>query len=153
MKDFQIVPFNNKYSNAFLELNKTWIEEYWSLEKADLIDLQNPQKAILEKGGEIFFLIYNQKAIGTAAIIPFNYNKVELAKMTIQKNFRGKGLSKILLEHCINYAKKNQINEIFLISNSQLIVAKRLYKKFGFKETSLDFNKYKRGNYKMVLTL
>ena len=49
--------------------------------------------------------------------------------------------------------QKNQINEIFLISNSQLIVAKRLYKKFGFKETSLDFNKYKRGNYKMVLTL
>ena len=107
MKDFQIIPFNNKYSNAFLELNKTWIEEYWSLEKADLIDLKNPQKAILEKGGEIFFLIYNQKAIGTAAIIPFNYNKVELAKMTIQKNFRGKGLSKILLEHCINYAKKS----------------------------------------------
>ena len=39
MKDFQIIPFNNKYSNAFFELNKTWIEEYWSLEKADLIDL------------------------------------------------------------------------------------------------------------------
>lgn len=153
MKDFQIVPFNNKYSNAFLELNKNWIEEYWSLEKADLIDLQNPKKAILEKGGEIFFLVYNQKVIGTAAIIPFNNNKVELAKMTIQKSFRGKGLSKILLEHCINYAKKNQVNEIFLISNSQLIAAKRLYQKFGFKETFLDYNKYKRGNYKMKLNL
>ena len=41
MKDFQIVTFDSKYSNSFFELNKSWIEEYWSLEDSDIADLLN----------------------------------------------------------------------------------------------------------------
>ena len=36
MKDFQIVTFDSKYSNSFFELNKSWIEEHWSLEDSDI---------------------------------------------------------------------------------------------------------------------
>ena len=39
-------------------------------------------------------------------MIPFTKNKIELAKMTVHKNFRGKGVSKILMNSCISYAKK-----------------------------------------------
>ena len=31
-------------------------------------------------------------------MIPFSNSKIELAKMTVHKEFRGKGLSKILLK-------------------------------------------------------
>ena len=86
-------------------------------------------------------------------MIPFSNSKVELAKMTVHKKFRGKGLSKILLKKCIDYAKASKAKEIFLISNRRLLSARKLYEKFGFIEVDLDSNKYKRGNYKMVLRL
>ena len=53
----------------------------------------------------------------------------------------------------IDYARDSKAKEIFLISNSRLLSARKLYDKFGFKEVDLDSNKYKRGNYKMILRL
>ena len=153
MKDFQIVTFDSKYSNSFFELNKSWIEEYWSLEDSDIADLLNPVNSIIAKGGEIFFIVINKKAIGTAAMIPYSKNKMELAKMTIEYKFRGLGLSKLLLSRCISYAKNKRVSEVFLISNSKLKAARKLYDNFGFTETPLDSSKYQRGNYKMILKL
>ena len=153
MKDFQIVTFDSKYSNSFFELNKSWIEEHWSLEDSDIADLLNPVNSIIAKGGEIFFIVINKKAIGTAAMIPYSKNKMELAKMTIDYKFRGLGLSKLLLSLCISYAKNKKASEVFLISNSKLKAARKLYDTFGFTETPLDSSKYQRGNYKMILKL
>ena len=153
MKDFQIVTFDSKYSNSFFELNKSWIEEYWSLEDSDIADLLNPVNSIIAKGGEIFFIVINKKAIGTAAMIPYSKNKMELAKMTIDYKFRGLGLSKLLLSRCISYAKNKRVSEVFLISNSKLKAARKLYDNFGFTETPLDSSNYQRGNYKMILKL
>ena len=153
MKDFQIVTFDSKYSNSFFELNKSWIEEHWSLEDSDIADLLNPVNSIIAKGGEIFFIVINKKAIGTAAMIPYSKNKMELAKMTIDYKFRGLGLSKLLLSRCISYAKNKRVSEVFLISNSKLKAARKLYDNFGFTETPLDSSKYQRGNYKMIIKL
>lgn len=153
MKNIEITKYSSEYDQSFYELNKSWIEEFWILEDSDLKDLLRPKESIIDLGGEIFFALINNLVVGTAAMIPFPNNKIELAKMTIQKEHRGKGLSKILLEICIDNAIRSKAKEIFLISNSRLLSARKLYDKFGFKEVNLDSSKYKRGNYKMVLTL
>ena len=153
MNDLKICPYNSTYNQSFYELNKAWIEEFWELEKSDLKDLLYPKNAIIDKGGEIFFAVKQNIVIGTAAMIPFSENKIELAKMTIHKNYRGKGVSKILMNSCISYAIKNNNREVFLISNSKLEAAKKLYLNFGFVEVPLDSKKYIRGDYKMILTL
>ena len=153
MRKIEITNYNTKYDQSFYELNKSWIEEFWILEASDLKDLLKPQESIIDLGGEVFFALVNNLVVGTAAMIPFPNSKIELAKITVQKEYRGKGLSKILLKRCINYAKVSKAKEIFLISNSRLISARKLYDKFGFIEVDLDSNKYKRGNYKMVLSL
>ena len=153
MRKIEITNYNSKYDQSFYELNKSWIEEFWILEASDLKDLLKPQESIIDLGGEVFFALLNNLVVGTAAMIPFPNSKIELAKITVQKEYRGKGLSKILLKRCINYAKVSKAKEIFLISNSRLISARKLYDKFGFIEVDLDSNKYKRGNYKMVLSL
>ena len=153
MNDLKIYPYNSTYNQSFYELNKAWIKEFWELEKSDLKDLLYPKNAIIDKGGEIFFAVKQNIVIGTAAMIPFPGNKIELAKMTVHKSFRGKGVSKILMNSCISYAKKNNNKEVFLISNSKLEAAKKLYLNFGFVEVPLDCKKYIRGNYKMNLTL
>ncbi len=147
-----IVGLNKNYSEQFFILNKAWIEESWHLEDSDKKDLLNPDKIVLN-GGQIFFALENQKAIGTVAMIKSSDDMFELAKMTVKDNFRGKGIANMLMDECLKFAKENKAKEIFLISNDSLRIARNLYDKYGFKEVDLDSKKYDRGNVKMRLTL
>ena len=148
----EIVGFNKKYSKQFFTLNKAWIEESWHLEDSDKKDLLNPGE-IVDNGGQVFFALENQKVIGTVAMINSSDDRFELAKMTVQEDFRGKGIANMLMDECLKFAKENKANEIFLISNNSLTIARNLYDKYGFKEVDLDSQKYDRGNVKMRLTL
>jgi ribosomal protein S18 acetylase RimI-like enzyme len=148
----EIVEFNRQYSEQFFVLNKAWIEESWHLEDSDKEDLLNPDKIVYD-GGQVFFALENQNAIGTVAMIKSSDDKYELAKMTVQDNFRGKGIANMLMDECLKFAKENKAKEIFLISNDSLTIARNLYDKYGFKEVDLDSQKYDRGNVKMRLTL
>ena len=148
----EIVEFNKKYSEQFFLLNKAWIEESWRLEDSDKKDLLNPDK-IVENGGQVFFALDNKSVIGTVAMIKSSFDRFELAKMTVQEDFRGKGIANMLMDECLEFAKQNNANEIFLISNDSLIIARKLYDKYGFKEVELDSQKYDRGNVKMNLKI
>ena len=148
----EIVGFNKKYSEQFFTLNKVWIEESWHLEDSDKKDLLNPDK-IVENGGQVFFALGNKIAIGTVAMIKSSDDRFELAKMTVQEGFRGKGIANMLMDVCLKFANENKAKEIFLISNDSLRIARNLYDKYGFKEVDLDSKKYDRGNVKMRLTL
>ena len=152
MVKIEVISYNKKFSEDFYTLNKLWIEESWSLEDSDKEDLLNPEK-IIKKGGQIFFAVSNNKAVGTVAMIFNSKNKFELAKMTVKSNFRGKGIANLLMDKCIQFAIEKKAKEIFLISNDSLKVARNLYDKYGFIEVDLDSKKYKRGNVKMVLKL
>ena len=147
-----IVDFNKKYSEQFFVLNKAWIEESWHLEDSDKKDLLNPDK-IVDNGGQIFFALEDHKAIGTVAMIRSSDDRFELAKMTVQDDFRGKGIANMLMNECLKFAKQKNAREIFLISNDSLIIARNLYDKNGFKEVKLDSQKYDRGNVKMCLKI
>ncbi len=148
----EIVWFNKKYSEQFFILNKLWIEESWRLEDSDKKDLLNPDK-IVENGGQVFFALENKIPVGTAAMIKSSDDRFELAKMTVQEDFRGKGIANMLMDECLKFAKENKANEIFLISNDSLTIARNLYDKYGFKEVNLDSQKYDRGNVKMILKI
>ena len=147
-----IVGFNKRYSEQFFILNKAWIEESWRLEDSDKKDLLNPDK-IVENGGQVFFALENKIPVGTAAMIKSSEDRFELAKMTVQEEFRGKGIANMLMDECLKFAKENKANEIFLISNDSLKIARNLYDKYGFKEVNLDSQKYDRGNVKMILKI
>ena len=147
-----IVGFNKKYSEQFFMLNKAWIEESWHLEDSDKKDSLNPDK-IVHNGGQVFFALEDHKAVGTVAMIKSSDDSFELAKMTVQDDFRGKGIANMLMDKCLKFAKENKAKEIFLISNDSLKIARNLYNKYGFEEVDLDSKKYDRGNVKMRLTL
>jgi ribosomal protein S18 acetylase RimI-like enzyme len=147
-----VTDFLSQYSNEFYKLNKAWIEESWVLEDSDKKDLLNPDK-IVENGGQVFFALEDKIAIGTVAMIKSSNDRFELAKMTVQEDFRGKGIANMLMDECLKFAKQNNAREIFLISNDSLIIARNLYDKYGFKEVVLDSQKYERGNVKMILQI
>ena len=121
-----IQKYETKFDNDFFVLNKAWIEESWILEESDKKDLLNPDK-IIHNGGQVFFALENQKVIGTVAMINSSDDRFELAKMTVQEDFRGKGIANMLMDECLKFAKENKANEIFLISNDSLTIARNLY--------------------------
>ncbi len=85
MKNIEITNYSSKYNQTFYELNKSWIEEFWMLEDSDLKDLLSPRESIIDLGGEIFFAVKNNLAVGTAAMIPFPNNKIEnISKASIK---------------------------------------------------------------------
>ena len=153
MSNVTIVSFDEEYSSIFYELNKLWIEESWLLEESDKFDLLNPKESIIDKGGEIFFALINDNVIGTVAMIHSADRIYELAKMTVDINYRGNGVANKLMDQCLNYAMNNNAQQIYLITNDTLVIARNLYDKYGFKEVKLDSDKYLRGNVKMALNL
>ena len=153
MSNVTIVSFDEEYSSIFYELNKLWIEESWLLEESDKFDLLNPKESIIDKGGEIFFALIEDKPIATVAMIPVKSDIYELAKMTVDTQYRGNGIANKLMDECILFAKEKEAKEIILITNDTLVIARNLYDKYGFKEVTLDSDKYLRGNVKMTLNL
>jgi GNAT superfamily N-acetyltransferase len=124
------------------------------MEDEDFHILQNPESYVIQKNGEIFFAINDQIVIGTAAIIPYSKDVFELAKMSVKKGFQGKGVGKLLLKRCIQFAQERNANEIFLLTNDILKPALNLYLSCGFViKNKYDDERYERGNTKMHLIL
>ena len=154
MNNLRITSFNKKYKADFEKLNREWIEEFFQMEDEDFHTLQNPESYVIQKNGEIFFAINDQIVIGTAAMIPFSEDVFELAKMSVKKGFQGKGVGKLLLKRCIQFAEERSANEIFLLTNDILKPALNLYLSCGFViKNKYDDERYERGNTKMHLIL
>ena len=154
MNNLRITSFKKKYKADFEKLNREWIEEFFQMEDEDFHTLQNPESYVIQKNGEIFFAINDQIVIGTAAMIPFSEDVFELAKMSVKKGFQGKGVGKLLLKRCIQFAQERNANEIFLLTNDILKPALNLYLSCGFViKNKYDDERYERGNTKMHLIL
>ena len=149
-----IETFKESYGHTFKTLNLEWIEEFFVVEQEDLKILSNPKSYVIDKGGEIFFAIKDDKVIATSAMVYVDDSTFELAKMTVAKEFRGLGIANQLMDRCIDFAKGKNAKYIVLITNSALVIARNLYDKYQFKEIDLDSDKYgDRGNVKMTLNL
>ena len=154
MDDIIIDSYKKEYSKKFKELNLAWIREFFTVEEEDLYSLENPELYFINRGGNIFFAISKSLIIGTAAMAYSSENKFELAKMAVQKEHQGKGVGKLLLRKCIDFAKEKEAKEIFLITNDSLKPALGLYLSCGFALSDRnDDTRYARGNTKMTLTL
>ena len=78
----------------------------------------------------------------------------ELTKMSVTKDSQGKGVSKLLMDACVNLAKEKKWDRLFLYSNTILVPAIQLYRRYGFREIPLETNShYSRTNIKMELKL
>ncbi|HZY79715.1 MAG TPA: GNAT family N-acetyltransferase [Cyclobacteriaceae bacterium] len=149
----EIVKFSPALRHHFGELNKEWIEKYFEMEARDEYVLSEPEEAILQYGGKIFYAKCNDRIVGTCALVLVNEDTFEISKMAVTYEHQGRGVGKALMEHVIGVARKKRLKQLILYSNSSLKAAVGMYKQFGFKEIpKLDFHS-KRSNLKMILTL
>jgi putative acetyltransferase len=127
-----IIAYDNKYQPDFKRLNLEWLDKYNLTESHDLEILDDPQGRIIAGGGCIFLAMNGKQVVGTAGLWKENNEEYELIKMAVDPEYRGQGISKILLDCCLEEARKQNAKKIFLYSNSQLQTALKLYEKYGF---------------------
>jgi putative acetyltransferase len=149
----EIIDYSGEYANDFRDLNLEWLEKYNLTESHDLEVINHPKEAVLDKGGYIFLAREVDRIVGTAGIANEGDSIYELVKMTVAPAFRGQGISKMLIEKCLDKARELKAKKIFLYSNSQLQTAIALYKKYGFVHVDASNSPLLSADVKMELAL
>ena len=146
-----IIDYTDAHATDFKKINVEWLEKYNLLEDHDIQMLDDPRGTIINSGGVIYLAEDNGSIIGSAALIHEHDGIYELAKMTIVPAWRGKGISKLLLEKCIDTARTLGAKKIVLFSNDQLQTAIALYQQYGFKHIDVTDSPFTTANVKMEL--
>jgi GNAT superfamily N-acetyltransferase len=133
MTGVQIVPYRGELATAFQRLNLDWIERLFAIEEADRKVLGDPERAIIAKGGQIFFAMNAGSAIGTVAIILTSPKRYELAKMAVATSHQRRGIGELLGAAAVAFAREARAESVFLRTNSRLANAIRLYERLGFR--------------------
>ena len=99
-------------------------------------------KSELKNQNSIYFIAkQSNEIIGFVGILLI-LDTAEITNIVVKKSFRGNGISKILMNHIINYCQEKNIVKINLEVNSKNESAINLYQSFGFKEVGLRKNYY-----------
>mgnify|MGYP003402254793 FL=1 len=149
----KIVEYSDHYQQGFKSLNLEWLDKYNLTESHDLEVLNDPQGTILDKGGFIWLALDENKLIGSAALAKEHEGEFELAKMAVTSTYRGRGISKLLIETCLQKAKEIGAKKLSLFSNHQLLTALKLYEKYGFYYVEVEHSPFVTADIKMELAL
>lgn len=82
-----------------------------------------------------FVAFLGDEVIGGSGIYPTNNlpkDTCELVKLYLNKNGRGKGIGKILMNKCIESAKELGYKKMYLETMPELTIAIPMYEKLGF---------------------
>ena len=100
----EIVPYSEKFSKFFYDLNHDWLSEFFYVEEYDEKVLKNCKEEIIDKGGYIFFALNDGEVVGTMALIPREKSIYELNKMAVKKKLRGNGIGHQFIQFIIDYS-------------------------------------------------
>lgn len=151
MDELEFHNYKKEYAEDFKQLNLEWIDKHFVVEEHDLEQLSHPKEYIINNGGEIVFAIYDEKIIGTCALVKTGEQEFEMAKMAISPNYRGMQLGYKLGIKIVERAKELGAKRIWLESSKRLAAAVPLYIKMGFKEIPIDYSPYARADIRMEL--
>jgi putative acetyltransferase len=149
-----VVPYREELKTAFGQLNREWIETYFAMEDADRKVLGDPRGEIVDRGGEVFFLLEGDQVRGTCAVLRHSPADYEIAKMAVAPEARGRGYGDLLMEAAIRFAGDAGARRVIIVSNTLLEPAIRLYQKHGFVQVPLTRDqRYLRANIRLELEL
>jgi ribosomal protein S18 acetylase RimI-like enzyme len=148
-----IVDYAAIHQPWFEKFNRTWIEQYFTMEGIDEFVLTNPEEAILKPGGAILIAEYNGAIAGTVALRKLDDTRYEFTKMAVDESFRRKGIAEALTYASLEKAAQLGATTVILYSNSILSGAIRLYEKTGFRHVPVGDTEYERSDVKMEIKL
>ena len=79
--EIEFLPYRAELKEHFVQLNLSWLEEYFVIEPYDQKVLEDCENQIIDNGGYIFFALQNKTVVGTFAFIKMGEGVYELSKM------------------------------------------------------------------------
>ena len=127
---FVIKEYEEKYNKRINDfVISIYVDEYGFEEHR--LGIEKEDNSIYVKQGGNFWIAVdeNDNIIGTIAIYKHNEEDIELKRLYVRKDYRGRGLSKALYEKAINSCKENKFKKIFLGTYDRLETAIHFYLK------------------------
>lgn len=149
--ELKIVDYEPALQPYFERFNKAWLEEFFTVEPLDKWVLEQPQQAILDRGGKVYFAATGNAVIGTVALRFIEEGVYEMTKMAVDRNYRGGGAGKFLCSTAIEKAKQLGAERLILYSNSVLKNAIHIYLAAGFKHIPVVPGTYERSDVMMEI--
>lgn len=138
----KIVPYDPKYKQEFIEMNKAWIEQMFTLEKEDVAVLEGIDQS-LEEGGQIFFAVDDgDSVLACCMVAPLPNGEWEIEKFCAKGMYTGTGAGSACLRACIEYAQERGVEKLVIVSNRRCVHAVNLYRRHGFVEVPVDREKF-----------
>ena len=97
-------------------------------------DLENINRSYILPGGSFKVIEENGRIIGSCGLYKINTAVCELRKMYLNPEFKGKGLGEKMMIDAFSTAKRLRFSKMILETNSCLVEAVCLYRKYGFTE-------------------
>lgn len=105
-----------------------------------ILSKQNILKDLTNSHFKYFVIKYNNNIVGYTSI---SYvSDIEIESIVIKKDFQRLGIGNFLLNYIFDFAKLNNIQNIFLEVRNSNIAAINLYMKNGFKKINIRKNYY-----------
>ena len=95
----------------------------------------------LSSGYSAWVLMLNQQIIGYSLMM-LVLDEAHLLNLSVAKSYQKQGLGRLLLEHMVSIARKNQMANMFLEVRPSNISAIALYENMGFNEMAVRRNYY-----------
>ena len=127
------------------KLEKNDINKILQIEKSQNVTILKETvilKDISNSNNTLYFgAIYNDIIVGYIAIT-YVIDTIDILSIVTMKNYENIGVATLLLEYIFNFAKKNNVNKIFLEVRTSNTKAINLYEKNNFKLISKRKNYY-----------
>ncbi len=99
-------------------------------------DLDDIERRYLRAGGTLRVITTaSGTVVGCGGLLPISAEEIELRKMYLRPEFRGRGLGRLLLDQLVDYAKQLPASRITLETAAVLKEAIGLYSAYGFVRT------------------
>jgi N-acetylglutamate synthase-like GNAT family acetyltransferase len=135
-----IIPFRPRFQSNVLEL-------IVGIQRGEFaIDITAEQQPDLHhiptfyqvRAGNFWVAVVDDRVVGTISLLDIGNQQGALRKMFVHPDFRGPqaGTAKRLLDTLLDWARTQEVREIFLGTTAKFLAAHRFYEKNGFSEIS-----------------
>src|SRR5207253_3329661 len=130
----QIVPFRPEHANGFRSLVADTLREF-DFEPDLELDPDLDEPGIYAR---LWIAVTGDEVVGSVALRDLGDHQLELKRMYLRPDQRGRGLGKRLLAIALDWARANGTKVVTLDTSERMAAARRLYEAYGFRRVPGD---------------
>ena len=130
-----IVPFAPGHADGFRSLVAETLREFGFEPDPEFDgDLDDPAATY----AALWVALDDDEVVGSVALRDLGEGTVELKRMYLRPNQRGRGLGRSLLTLALDWARANDVSVVRLDTSERMVAAQRLYEAYGFERVPGD---------------